>query len=165
MIRFPLLLLFILAVQSVSLAQYASPCNEIPELNAAILKSLKPFIGKKLDRGECWDVAFYSLNKVGAKWDGLYDFGRKIDTKNECIQPGDIVQFENVKVEAKFEGKPKYTEFFAHHTAVVFAVTSAGVIELLHQNTGQFGKKMGVSPLKLSEITKGEITFFRPITD
>jgi hypothetical protein len=143
-------------------AQYAEPCKEVPALNKAVVEAVKPYLGKQLDRGECWDAAKLALNAVGAEWDGLYNYGRKIDVKTECIQPGDIVQFEGVKIEVR-EGNSGYYEVFEHHTAIVYAVKGPGDVELIHQNTGQFGRKMGVSGLKLSTVKKGEITFYRPV--
>jgi hypothetical protein len=142
--------------------QYAEPCKEVPALNKAVVETVKPYLGKKLDRGECWDAAKLALNTVGAEWDGLYNYGRKIDVKTECIQPGDIVQFEGVKIEVR-EGNSGYYEVFEHHTAIVYEVNGPGDVELIHQNTGQFGKKMGVSNLKLATVKKGEITFYRPV--
>jgi hypothetical protein len=142
-------------------AQYAQPCAEVPELNKAILDVLRPYIGKKIARGECWDAAQLALNTVGAKWDGLYDYGREINIKTECIQPGDIIQLENVKVEV-IENGGGYTETFGHHTAIVYKVNGPGDLELLHQNTGQFGRKMGVTTFNLKNKKSGTMTFFRP---
>lgn len=143
-------------------AQYAEPCAEIPELNQSILNVLKPYLGKKILRGECWDAAKLALNEVGAEWDGLYNFGRKIDLKKECIQPGDIVQFEKAELTVVLENG-SYSESFYHHTAIVYSVKSAGELQILHQNTGQFGKKMGVTELNLATITKGTFTIYRPV--
>ena len=156
------ILSFILLISFGAQAQYADPCKEIPSLNQAILDVLKPYMGKKIGRGECWDAAELALNKVGAEWDGLYVFGREIDVKTECIQPGDIVQFENVQLEVKTENGG-YSESFGHHTAIVYKVNGPGAIELIHQNTGQYGRKMGVTTLNLAHKTKGTITFFRPV--
>lgn len=156
------LLFFLVFLPFAGSAQYAQPCKEVPALNKAIIEAVKPYLGKKIDRGECWDAAKLALNSVGAEWDGLYSFGRKIDVKTECIQPGDIVQFEGVKIEVR-EGNSGYIETFEHHTAIVYAVNGPGDVELIHQNTGQFGQKMGVSNLKLATVKKGEITFFRPV--
>jgi len=157
-----LFLSLILLISFGASAQYAEPCKEIPTLNKAILAVLKPYMGKKIGRGECWDAAELALNKVGAEWDGLYAFGKEIDVATECIQPGDIVQFEKVKLEVKTE-HGGYSESFDHHTAIVYKVNGPGDIELLHQNTGQFGKKMGVTTLNLAHKTTGTITFFRPV--
>lgn len=140
----------------------AQPCKEIPALNKQILSTLKPYIGKKIARGECWDAAELALNAVKAEWDGVYGFGRIIDISKECIQPGDIVQMENVYLEVKTE-TGGYSESFPHHTAIVYAVKGAGELELLHQNTGYFNGKMGVTSFNLKDKTKGTLTFYRPV--
>jgi len=72
-------------------------CNNIPELNQKIIKFVDSKMGKKVGRGECWDLAADALKLVGAKWDGNYKFGIKINPKEECVFPGDIIQFEGVR--------------------------------------------------------------------
>src|ERR1700754_2264222 len=73
-------------------------CDNVPELNKKIISFVKTKIGKKVGRGECWDLAAEALNTNGAKWDGDYGFGREINLKKECVYPGDIMQFTNVSV-------------------------------------------------------------------
>src|SRR5690242_6004293 len=36
--------------------QKIQSCDSIPALNSEILKVLKPYMGQKILRGECWDV-------------------------------------------------------------------------------------------------------------
>jgi len=143
-------------------AQYAAPCAEVPELNQQIVKVLKPYIGKKISRGECWDAAKLALDAVGAKWDGLYEFGRVVNVKTECIQPGDILQFENAVFKTT-DATGTMVEQFPHHTAIVSLVKGPGELEIMHQNTGQSGKKMTVSSLNLKDLTKGKVTVYRPV--
>jgi hypothetical protein len=143
-------------------ARYAEPCTgDIPALNQGILDVLKPYIGKKIGRGECWDAAQLALNAVGAKWDGLYVFGRVVNVRTECIQPGDIVQFEKAEFEVKTENG-SMSEQLDHHTAIVYKVNGPGDLELLHQNTGQYGRKMGVTQLNLANKKRGTVTVYRP---
>jgi hypothetical protein len=153
---------FLFVCSCVSAQDFAAPCKEVPALNQAILDALKPYIGKKIGRGECWDAAELGLNKVNADWDGLYVFGRVIDVEKECIQPGDIVQFDKVEMEVKTENG-SYSESFYQHTAIVYKVNGAGDLQLIHQNTGQFGRKMGVTDFNLANKTKGNMTFYRPV--
>ena len=153
---------FLFVCSFVNAQEFAAPCKEVPVLNQAIVDALKPFIGKKIARGECWDAAEMALNKVNADWDGLYVFGREIDITKECIQPGDIVQFDKVEMEVKTENG-SYSESFYQHTAIVYKVNGAGDLQLIHQNTGQFGRKMGVTDFNLANKTKGTMTFYRPV--
>lgn len=153
---------FILALCFHVDAQLPVKCDSTNALNTEILKVVQPYIGKKVDRGECWDLAKLALNTTGAKWDGLLQFGTKIDWKKDCLQPGDILQFEKVEMRGKDANNYDYTESFYHHTAIVYAVGEGGNIELIHQNTGQYGKKVGVTTLHLKDLKKGTIQAFRP---
>lgn len=142
-------------------AQQPSACDSVDPLNGELLRVVKTCIGKKIDRGECWDLAKFGLDKVNAVWDGYLDFGKEIDWKKQCLQPGDILQFEGVVFEGK-NGNYSYSESYYHHTAIVYSVKENGEVELIHQNTGQFGKKVGVSSIFFKDLKKGKIQAFRP---
>lgn len=135
--------------------------SNIPDLNKEITKYVKSVKGKKVDRGECWDLANQALILVDADWDKEYIYGNKIDPKTDKVFPGDLIQFENVKVQYK-EGNTTYTEFMTHHTAIVYKVIRKGVFEIAHQNTEFSGRKVGISKLNLNHIVEGEIYFYRP---
>ena len=141
-----------------------SQSETIPTQNQLVLKFAEEKLGKKVDRGECWDLAKYVLDKSNSDWKPLYDFGKIVDRNNETVFPGDIIQFEGVKIERKQNGKTVYYETFEHHTAIVYSVDSKDEIKLIHQNTGQFGRKVGVTNFNFSEITKKKsLTIYRPI--
>lgn len=157
-----LFLVFLTIGITVSAQTIAPPCKEVPALNKQILETLKPYIGKKIGRGECWDAAELALNTVQADWDGMYAYGRVIDISKECIQPGDILQMENVYLEV-ITDEGGYTESFPHHTAIVYSVKPNGELELIHQNTGQYGQRMGVTAFNIANKKKGTLTFYRPV--
>lgn len=136
--------------------------KDVPELNKEIIKYVKSVMGTQVDRGECWDLANEALIKYKAKWDGQYKYGEKINPKKDDVYPGDIIQFENVKVTYKI-GNTTYKESMAHHTAIVYKVLDNGKFELAHQNTGFSGRKVGVSKLDLSTVVKGKMSFYRPV--
>src|SRR5664279_3849155 len=71
-------------------------CDTIPVLNKSIITFVKTKIGKKVGKGEFWDVAAEALNFAGAKWDGQYKFGKEVNYKKDCVFPGDIMQFEGI---------------------------------------------------------------------
>jgi hypothetical protein len=152
-----LIFLFSLFISSYTLAQ----CDSVSALNAQIVDLAGKKLGKKVDRGECWDLAKYVLDETGANWDGLYKFGRPLK-KGECIMPGDIIQFEKLKTVAQSNGV-KTSEMFPHHTAIIYEVKSADEIVLIHQNTGYTGKKVGTSTFKFSTIATGKYIIYRPI--
>ena len=67
-----------------------STASAIPELNQRIVTFVLGHEGKKVGRGECWDLAAEALNSGGATWDGSYVFGDIVDWRKEEILPGDI---------------------------------------------------------------------------
>lgn len=135
---------------------------KMPELNKQVVDYVSTVIGQQVDRGECWDLANQALTKIGAKWDLEYIYGEKLDPEKETIYPGDIIQFEGVKLKYK-KGNYTYEEEMEHHTAIVYKVLSKGVYELAHQNTGFSGRKVGLSELKLDDVVKGKLKFYRPV--
>ena len=136
-------------------------CDSIPALNKSIVTFVKTQIGKKVGRGECWDVAAQALNFVNAKWDGKYKFGKEINYKNDCVFPGDILQFEGITLKYDIDSK-HYMEKLPHHTAIVYEVKGGADFVMADQNTGRSGKKVGLSPINLKDITQGKFKIFRP---
>lgn len=152
-----ILFLYFLFTLSSTYAQ----CDSVPELNKIVLDYAKSKLGKKVDRGECWDLAKAALDEAGASWDGMYKYGRKL-SKTECLSPGDIIQFENVIVEFK-DGDLTYKESMQHHTSIILQVYDKDHVELIHQNTAYTGRKVGTSDLRFSNIKKGKYTIYRPV--
>lgn len=135
-------------------------CDSVPELNKGVLAFAQSKMNKKVGRGECWDLAKFALEHVGASWDGGYMFGRKLE-KGECLLPGDIIQFERIKIKYK-KGSNTFTESMPHHTAIIYEVISEDEVKLAHQNTGYTGRKVGISGLRFSTIQSGKYIVYRP---
>lgn len=133
----------------------------LPPLNKRIVAYVASVEGKKVDRGECWDLAAQALNRAGAKWDGFYAFGRRVDPGQETILPGDILQFEGVTMEHRTEGGMEQFSFMKH-TAVVTAVHGPGEVTIAHQNFGPTGRKVSSLRLRLGDLVKGKLLFYRP---
>lgn len=146
----------------VSTGSSSYACDQVPDLNKKIINHIKTKIGKKVGRGECWDLAADALNTVGATWDKDYVFGKEIDPAKECVYPGDIIQFEGVEVEYR-KGNTIYYEDLSHHTAIVYQVKNKGSFIMAEQNTSTGGKKVTLDPLELTNITKGKYTVYRPV--
>jgi len=155
--RLSFVFLFILLIQGTIKSQ-----DNIPELNNQIVEFVKTTIGEKVDRGECWDLANKALTLVNAEWDLQYKYGKLVDPRKDVIYPGDLIQFEGVKVKYK-KGNTTYTESMDHHTAIVYRVLDKGIFELAHQNTGFSGRKVGLSTLDISTIIKGKMKIYRPV--
>ncbi len=142
---------------------------ELPELNAKIITYLDTVMGKKVDRGECWDLAAGALAYSGAYFDRssmktVTIYGRELNYKKEEVLPGDLIQFQNVELAWK-DGNTTYKETMGQHTAIVYKVNGPLNYEIAHQNTGQWGKKVGVSNLNLNNLAKGKLWIYRPIKD
>ena len=137
-------------------------CGDVPDLNKGIIQYVKEHIHKKVARGECWDLAAEPLNMLGANWDKMYGFGKKVDIRYDCIYPGDIIQFEGVIVKV-INGNKTITEMMEHHTAIIYEVKDKNNFVLAHQNTGDFGRKVGLSALNIKDITDGRFTIYQPL--
>lgn len=137
-------------------------CDQVPELNQKLIAFVKSNLNKKVGRGECWDLASEGLNSIGASWDKNYVFGKEIDLKKECVYPGDVIQFEGVKIIYQ-KGNTFYSEEMDHHTAIVFKVNDKENFTMAEQNTSKLGKKVGLSQLGLKNVSKGSYRIFRPV--
>lgn len=138
--------------------------DSIPNSNAIIVNYVKTVIGKKIDRGECWDLAYEALTLIHAKWDGKFKYGRLLNPDKDTIYPGDIIQFKKVVVEYKSSNGLETTrQTMNQHTAIVFKVNGIGDYDIAHQNTNFSGRKVGISKLVLKNIKKGKIYIYRPI--
>ncbi|GAB5416033.1 MAG: hypothetical protein Crog4KO_13830 [Crocinitomicaceae bacterium] len=136
-------------------------CGEAPALNQRIVEIADAEVNKKVGRGECWDLAQLVLDETGAVWDGFEEFGQLINHKTDCIYAGDIIQFKNVKIRWE-EGSYTYEELMKHHTAIVHEVKDDGTLVLIHQNTGQHGRKVGTTIFRINDMKKGKIMVYRP---
>lgn len=143
-----LCLLIGLAIPTLSQAQ-----NTLPDVNSKIIEFCTKSMGKKIDRGECWDLAKFALDYAQADWTSPYDFGTIVNPKKERIIEGDLIQFENVKLSNGTN--------FPHHTAIVYKVIESNKFIIIHQNFNNV-RKVSTLELDLNLMTKGSITFYRP---
>ena len=155
-------LLAIIVLSSFSLSKHFYDSGDIPPLNKGIIQYVNDNLHKKVARGECWDLAAEPLNQLGATWDKMYGFGRVVDIQKDCIYPGDIIQFECVVVKT-VSGNKTITSIMEHHTAIIYEVKDKEQFVLAHQNTSDFGKKVGLSDFNLKDVIKGTFTIYQPI--
>jgi len=161
MIRVTFLLVFLM-MSFCGAAQIKQPCEQMPELNKAIVSFVKTKMKKKVGRGECWDLAAEALNKVEAKWDGNSKFGKEVNYKKECVYPGDIIQFEDVVLKYEQDGK-YFIEKLEHHTAIIFHVKEKDSFVIADQNTRFSGKTVGTHNFDVKTLTKGSFKIYRPM--
>ena len=151
------------------LVTFISTPQELPPLNQKVVEYVNSVRGKRVDRGECWDLAFRALEYSGSYFDRsskktINVYGRLIDPDKEDVLPGDLMQFEGVKMQWKI----RYTTFSAemqHHTAIVHSVNGPGDYQIAHQNTQQWGKRVDINQFKMDRVTKGKIFIYRPIAE
>lgn len=147
---------------------YAFPVNQliaqgsIPELNKSIIEYVESVIGEKVDRGECWDLAYQALTRNNADWDVKFQYGKPVNPKREPVLSGDLIQFKNVKLKYRI-ANTTYTEFMEQHTAIVYKVKRKNVFTIAHQNTDFSGRKVGLSDLNLNHVIKGKVKIYRPV--
>jgi hypothetical protein len=136
--------------------------SECQPLNTQILSYAKSKIGKKVGRGECWDLAQAALDHHGASWKRPLAFGRNLGSDESPI-PGDIIQFKNAVVKWK-RGNAwgTMTLGYPDHTAIIYKANGTE-IELIHQNSNGVRKVTAGTALNLKEIVSGSYRIYRPV--
>ncbi len=146
---------------SFTVVSLANPPKKFSELliNDKVLKYVDKVMGKKVGRGECWDLAQEILDHYSADWIRTLEFGVRLDPEKDKILPGDIVQMRTVKLQYG-----RTTEYFGRpqHTAIIYKVAAKGDYILAHQNVA--GKRYVLkSKFNLKHLKSGSVQFFRPI--
>lgn len=138
-------------------------------INSKVIDYVNQNMGKKVGRGECWDLAAEALAYSNAYFDRrsvktAMIYGRELDPSKDKILPGDMIQFKKVKMKWQ-EGNTIYQAELGmpDHTAIVYKVNGTGDYEIAHQNTGEWGRKVGVNNFKLDRVTGGKLKFYRPV--
>lgn len=134
--------------------------NEIPPTNLKVIEYVNSVTGKKVGRGECWDLANEALNYANAKWEPPFEFGKKIDYKKEEIIPGDIIHINDLVMESRVGNaitKWKMTD----HTAVLFEVKGEGKVMIAEQNVNKIRMVM-INEWNLNDVKSGKLQFYRP---
>lgn len=162
-------ILIIFSSASISFAE------DIEYLNDQMLAFANKNMGKKIGRGECWDLVAGELRALGANWDGRFTFGKKIGGGNVKglkmetdfeIKPGDIIQFRQVKTSWKKtypDGRRAWgseTLGMPDHTAIVKEFDGKTIIKLLHQNVN--GKRYIVETnFETADVKSGTYIIYR----
>ena len=132
--------------------------DRIPVLNQQIVDYLKTVIGKKVDRGECWDLANQALTRANAQWTFPTQFGQELNPAKDSIYPGDLLQFTNVKL----KNSKGETWTFPKHTAIIYEVISPGKYRIAEQNVN--GKrKVQLDDFALQDKVSGKLQIYRPL--
>jgi hypothetical protein len=133
---------------------------DLPIANQKVIECVNNNIGKKVDKGECWDLANKALEYAGAKWEFPTTYGKPINYLTENMLPGDLVQFENAKFELKTETSiQKWTKMV--HTAIIYKVDDKLNVVLAEQNNNGI-KKVALNPIDFGNLKSGRIFVYRP---
>jgi hypothetical protein len=149
---------------------------EVEYLNEQVLAFAHEQMGKKIGRGECWDLAAQPLNSLGATWDKHFAFGKKVaagDAKGLKLEPGmrlipgDIIHFVSVRSswsKSYPDGRRAWgSESIGSpdHVAILKKFDGKSILTLLHQNVS--GKRYMVeTTTDIANIKSGKFTVYRP---
>jgi hypothetical protein len=134
--------------------------DNIPPTNAKVIEYVKSVMGKKVGKGECWDLASEALNYANAKWTPPFGFGKPVDRTKAALMPGDIIQISNVTMESKTETSITRWKM-VQHTAVVYEVKSNNELVIAEQNVNNVRKVIS-NTWNLNDMKSGKMEFFRP---
>jgi len=154
----------------------------VNKLGLKVRKFAESHIGKKVDTGECSALAVEALKSAGAKT--TYDYGVSgldkdykwgtLVTKHADVQPGDIIQYRDVKLVTKTTTKlpnggirtSTQTKVMDHHTAIITFNQGGGKFKVLEQNVGDEGPKRKTVQeglINLSDKISGSVWIYRPV--
>ena len=119
----------IFSFSSFGQVKYYEESSDLPLLNKKIIEYVNSVLGKRVDRGECWDLAFRALETSGAYFDRnskktVNVYGRLLDLTKEEVMAGDLIQFERVKLNYIKNGK-KFYGYAKKHTCLLYTSDAA----------------------------------------
>ena len=167
--------LFIILFAVLSVTE-SFPAEGVEYLNEQVLAFAQEKMGKKIGRGECWDLAAQPLKALDATWNNKFEFGKKIATGDSrglklesgmTLIPGDIIHFFKVKsswTKNYPDGRKAWgseTIGMPDHVAVLKKFDGKTVLTLLHQNVS--GKRYMVeTTTDIANIKSGKFIVYRP---
>jgi hypothetical protein len=153
--------------------------EEVEYLNKQVLAFAHENMGKKIGRGECWDLAAQPLKALGATWNNKFIFGKKIGTggasglkleRDMTLMPGDIIHFLKVKTSwtknypdgRRASGSE--TIGMPDHVAILKKYDGKTLLTLLHQNVS--GKRYMVeTTTDIANVKSGVYIIYRPFRE
>ncbi len=123
-----------------------------PATNRKVIAWVEQNIGKKIDRGECWDLANRAFATLGIRRPGGAIVWGELVPPGAAILPGDIIQWDRKETGGR------------HHTVVVYDVPRPGQVKVLHQNWArgaERGRVVGPGSFGVADLTKARV--YRPI--
>ncbi|RYX81200.1 CHAP domain-containing protein [bacterium] len=157
-----------------------------PNLNAALVRFCRSNLGRKIGNGQCSELVVWGLPTIGARLDFNNQWGTPVcnyiatngrqylqlapagktrgNPRKANLKAGDIIQYENVKFERRWNGGNSYSfQDYPHHTSVIEQVSRDGnTLKVLEQNVNntQFVVE---TVLYLPDQTQGVLRVSRPL--
>jgi hypothetical protein len=113
-------------------------------LGNAVAQFAETNLASQVGNGECWTLAERALTSAGARTsteimgnigpDDNYVWGEAIGMAN--LEVGDIIQFRNYTYRFNGSDGAWNQQSRPHHTAIVAAVISSGVVDVFECNVG-----------------------------
>ncbi|MDX2024324.1 MAG: hypothetical protein SF187_29045 [Deltaproteobacteria bacterium] len=150
-------------------------------LNQKVLIWARGKRGRKVGRGECWDLADQALHHAGALSstttgkDDDYVWGTLVETKD--LLPGDVLQFRDFVIVTKtkrtitfsagggFVETAEETAQRGHHTAIVDSVIGDGQVNVLEQHVKPLGQVVQKHRVYLRSIKRPSLTKSETVAD
>ena len=146
-----IVLTWVMAVAAISIGFTQS------DVSSAILDYTNQKMGKKVKRGECWDLVSEALDYANADWDPPTGFGKRLDLEANEVQPGDIIEFKNVRIVTP----DRQTLEAPQHYGVIMEVLDNKKYIIGHQNFNNKRKVM-LTEFDLNYMKKGKVAIYRP---
>ena len=161
------------------------PSRPMPtNLNAALVRFCRSYLGRRLGNGQCSELAMIGLPAIGAQMDLSNQWGTPVcnygvaggrrfvqlggagvvrgNPRKANVKAGDLIQYENVKFERHWDGGYSVREY-PHHTSIIEQVSRDGnTLKVLEQNVN--GTQFIVETmLYLPDQTEGTMRITRPV--
>jgi hypothetical protein len=142
----------------------AAPASAAADtLNEKVVRFARDHLGEQVGNGECWTLVdgalrFAGAHRPGTRGYGTYVFGRKISAA--ALTPGDIIQFEGVRLERRTASGLQSWQNLRHHTIIVARVQGSRVT-VLHQNYAG-SRVVQETTLDLADVVRGSVVYYRP---
>lgn len=127
-------------------------------VSAAVIGFATARVGQQVGNGQCWSLVDAALAAAGAVRPGqrnfdTYVFGMEVYSG---FRAGDILQFENVRLES-----PGRWSEFPHHTAIVAAAN--GNVLTIYQQNANGNMHVTSETIDIGTKVRGLIRAYRPI--
>uniref|UniRef100_A0A7S3D184 BBC1/AIM3 cysteine proteinase-fold domain-containing protein n=1 Tax=Palpitomonas bilix TaxID=652834 RepID=A0A7S3D184_9EUKA len=133
------------------------------EYGPKIVRYCSQHLGKKIDRGECWDLVRRALEHVSARRARSFDFGQRVDL--EDVMPGDLLHFKNCVFKGKSETQPNTvvtkTVGLPDHAAVVEKVNLPILFYFDQNHAGR--RTVGRASQNMDHYVSGLVEVFRAV--